>query len=344
MGTVRYTVIDGEVIAEKRGGVRRQYVPDPLGSTVALLDSTQAQTDTFAYWPYGEEFSRTGSTTATPFRYVGQLGYYQDGANRSYVRSRYLKQGTGLWLTQDPLGLGSGDSNFYRYIFNDPISSTDRTGLRPAREGIDVCGSDPKHNDPGIRKPIGPCRDGGTAVCVTCYETTAKGGNGIAHPDAPGCGRHPRTPRLGDCSIHSTPGHLKQCNPGNEIIFSDLMNGNSMGGKLPGGRCKACDGGQYHSGIDVFVGGTKAQCDKAFKNLGFAHGTNWYCVQCIDVKYIANPPLSNSTASKHVISVGIRWLLLKVMLPQSHRSFSAMAGTVSSNLLMAENLTSKDCE
>ena len=61
----RYTVIDGEVIAEKRNGVRSLYVPDPLGSTVALLDSTQAQTDTFSYWPYGENDARTGAT-ATP--------------------------------------------------------------------------------------------------------------------------------------------------------------------------------------------------------------------------------------------------------------------------------------
>ena len=42
---------------------------------MALLDNTQAQTDTFAYWPYGEERTRTG-TTPTPFRFVGALGYY----------------------------------------------------------------------------------------------------------------------------------------------------------------------------------------------------------------------------------------------------------------------------
>ena len=67
MATVRYTVIDGEVLSESRGGVKRDYVPDPLGSTVALLDNTQTKTDTFSYWPYGEEASRTG-TTPTPFR------------------------------------------------------------------------------------------------------------------------------------------------------------------------------------------------------------------------------------------------------------------------------------
>lgn len=52
MGVVNYTVVDGEVLSENRNGTKRDYVPDPLRSTVALLDSTQAQTDTFAYWPY----------------------------------------------------------------------------------------------------------------------------------------------------------------------------------------------------------------------------------------------------------------------------------------------------
>src|SRR5437870_9649218 len=103
MPTVRYTTVDGEIIAEKRGGVRRLYVPDPLGSTVALLDNTQAQTDTFSYWPYGEERTRTG-TTPTPFRFGGTLGYHRDSAPRAYVRARYLDSGKGLWLTTDPLG------------------------------------------------------------------------------------------------------------------------------------------------------------------------------------------------------------------------------------------------
>src|SRR5438067_6061627 len=99
---VRYTVVGGEVIAEKRAGVRRLYVPDPLGSTVALLDNTQTQTDTFAYWPYGEERSRTG-TTPTPFRFVGTAGYYRDSGSRVYVRARHLDISKGRWLVRDPL-------------------------------------------------------------------------------------------------------------------------------------------------------------------------------------------------------------------------------------------------
>src|SRR3954470_18489623 len=64
MGTVSYAVVDGEIISEDRDGAFRQYVPDPLGSTVALLDQNQAVTDTFSYWPYGEARSHSG--TAAP--------------------------------------------------------------------------------------------------------------------------------------------------------------------------------------------------------------------------------------------------------------------------------------
>ena len=46
--TVRYTVVGGEILSELRDGVKRDYVPDPSGSTVALLDSMQTITDTFS--------------------------------------------------------------------------------------------------------------------------------------------------------------------------------------------------------------------------------------------------------------------------------------------------------
>jgi len=126
----RYTVVDGEVIAEKRSGVRHQLVPDPLGSTMALLDNTQTQTDTFTYWPYGEEQSRTG-TTATPLRFVGTLGYYRDSSTKTYVRARYLSTQQGRWLTQDPIGFDSGDFNLYRYAENTPVNFQDPSGLLP---------------------------------------------------------------------------------------------------------------------------------------------------------------------------------------------------------------------
>src|SRR5438132_937455 len=120
----RYEVINGEVIAEKRGGVRRCYVPDSIGNTVALLDNMQTQTDTFAYWPFGEVRTRTG-TTGTPFQNGGTLGYYRDSTSKTYVRRRHVDTAKGRWLTKDPLGFMSVDQNLYRLARNNVTSRTD---------------------------------------------------------------------------------------------------------------------------------------------------------------------------------------------------------------------------
>ena len=139
MATVRYTTINGEVIAEKRGGVRSLYVPDPLGSTVALLDSTQSQTDTFSYWPYGENRTRTG-TTATPLQFVGTKGCRRDSPSKTYMRARTLDAVKARWMTQDPLGFSGGDANLYRYVANKATSTTDPSGTVPGdRYGDDLC-------------------------------------------------------------------------------------------------------------------------------------------------------------------------------------------------------------
>ncbi len=129
---VTYTVINGEVLSENRNGVIRDYVPDSLGSTIALLDNTQSITDTFEYWPYGEVRSRTG-TTATPFQFVGTLGYYTDASGRAYVRARYLRMDATRWLTEDPIGLTIVDLNIYRYVGSHPLRFVDPTGLQAAK-------------------------------------------------------------------------------------------------------------------------------------------------------------------------------------------------------------------
>jgi RHS repeat-associated protein len=125
---VFYTVLDGEILHENRAGVKRDYVPGPLGSTVALLDNTQAQTDTFTYWPYGEVKTRTG-TTATPFQFVGTLGYYRDSTGRNYVRARVQRTDLTRWQTEDPIGFKGGDWNLYRYVKDNPVTAQDSTGL-----------------------------------------------------------------------------------------------------------------------------------------------------------------------------------------------------------------------
>ena len=119
----RYTVVDGEVVSELRNGIRKDYVPDPLGNTVALLDNTLTVTDSWEYWPYGE--TRSGSS-ATPFTFVGTLGYYKDTSTRTYVRARHYRQNLGRWLTLDAfLTSKSG----YCYVLNLPVCRIDTNGL-----------------------------------------------------------------------------------------------------------------------------------------------------------------------------------------------------------------------
>jgi RHS repeat-associated protein len=128
MPTVRYTSFAGEIVGENRAGVKRDYVPDPLGSTVALLDNAQTKTDTFIYWPYGEERSRTG-TTATPMRFAGGAGYFRDSATKVYVRARHLQCAHARWLTSDPLWWRNGRVKPFCYVLDRPLVGLDPSGL-----------------------------------------------------------------------------------------------------------------------------------------------------------------------------------------------------------------------
>lgn len=124
---VRYTVLDGEIVEENRNGVITDYVADPLGSTVALLDGSHTKSDTFNYWPYGEVQSRSGST-ATPFQFVGTLGYYRDSSLRTYVRARCYRQSLGRWQTPDISAVIPSDP---WYAIQNPITFGDPTGYSP---------------------------------------------------------------------------------------------------------------------------------------------------------------------------------------------------------------------
>ena len=127
---VRYTVMNGQVVSENRGGVKHDYLSDPLGNTTALLDNTGAKTDTFTYFPFGNVASRTG-TTATPFQWVGGSGYYRDSSSRSYVRARTMYTSTGRWGMQDPIGFAGGDYNLYIYVENRVVTWVDPSGAFP---------------------------------------------------------------------------------------------------------------------------------------------------------------------------------------------------------------------
>jgi RHS repeat-associated protein len=101
--TVSYLTIDGEIVSETRSGVRSDYIPDPLGSMAALINSSHTITDTFSWWPFGQLRSHVGSST-TPLGFIGTKGYYADSVGiRLYVIQRVFRPQTTAWQTVDPL-------------------------------------------------------------------------------------------------------------------------------------------------------------------------------------------------------------------------------------------------
>jgi RHS repeat-associated protein len=246
--------------------VRKLYVPDPLGSTVALLDNTQTQTDTFTYWPYGEVRTRTG-TTPTPFQYVGTKGCYQDSSSRTYMRARVLDVQQGRWQTQDPIGFEGGDWNLYRYTVNRPVQDTDPSGqgCGPAAPVPGGAAGTPGGGGGLMQPPPGMMCPKGKPCYVTCYHghsTNYWNGHGV------GCPKHTRPMKgnqPGDCSTYCPQyGLPPSFPPGSTIHFFP-----SKGKKLPfpNRSCVICDCGPFYGDpskwgnrpscwVDIYVGVT----------------------------------------------------------------------------------------
>ncbi len=145
---VKYTVLDGEIISENRGGTISDYVPDSLGSTRFLLNSSQTATDSWDYWPYGEAVHVTG-TNPTPMQFVGTQGYYASNATKTYVRARLLEPQKARWLTEDPAGILVNGANGYSYAESAPTTYSDASGLQ-SRRSRNLCRGLRGFNSSGI--------------------------------------------------------------------------------------------------------------------------------------------------------------------------------------------------
>ncbi|MDP8909202.1 MAG: DUF6531 domain-containing protein [Chloroflexota bacterium] len=106
-------------------GARRYYHHDQLGSTRALTTTTGTVATRSDYDPYGNPTST--ATTSNPFGYAGQYTDHTTGL--IYMRARWYDPQTGQFITADPIGHASGETNLYRYAAGDPANFTDPTGL-----------------------------------------------------------------------------------------------------------------------------------------------------------------------------------------------------------------------
>ena len=122
--------LEGEVVGHVKGSEKRDYIVDPLGSVVAYLNSSQALTDQFEYWPYGELITEV-ETEVQPFLWVGSLGYFRDSDLRTYIRAREYRQDLGSWMQLDPLW-----PNESSYQYGPPVDTVDYLGLQRTQTNV----------------------------------------------------------------------------------------------------------------------------------------------------------------------------------------------------------------
>jgi len=130
-GSVTKYVHGNGLLYEVTGSALRAYHYDSRGSTIALTDAAGTVTDTFSCGPYGETWSRTG-TTNTPLRFCGQHGVQTDTNGLLSMRARFYSPEIKRFVSQDSY-LGSAMNplslNRYSYAEGNPISLIDPTGF-----------------------------------------------------------------------------------------------------------------------------------------------------------------------------------------------------------------------
>jgi RHS repeat-associated protein len=113
-------------LAMLRSSTTSYYSLDALGSATSLSNAAGALAQTYTFDSYGNQTASSGSLT-NPFRFAGRELDSETGLY--FFRARYYDSQTGRFISEDPIGFSGGDSNVYRYSFNDPVNLEDPSGL-----------------------------------------------------------------------------------------------------------------------------------------------------------------------------------------------------------------------
>jgi len=101
------------------------FLPDALGSALALTDPAGALQTEYTYEPFGKT-TASGISSTSPFQYTGREN---DATGLYYYRARYYHPGLQRFISEDPIGFDGGDINLYSYVANSPLNLIDPTGL-----------------------------------------------------------------------------------------------------------------------------------------------------------------------------------------------------------------------
>ncbi|MCE9567336.1 MAG: hypothetical protein K8U57_35490 [Planctomycetes bacterium] len=136
---------------------------DRQGSVQTVLDNSGSVSNQITYDAFG---NITSATVPTALPSVGfQGGLYDAATGEVRFGARDYNPLTQRWDEQDPLGLGGGDTNLFRFVGNGPTDGTDPSGKSLIVKGKDAldqvlsllkndvgmngAGSDPVYDDLG---------------------------------------------------------------------------------------------------------------------------------------------------------------------------------------------------
>src|SRR5690242_12329602 len=71
MPLTNYYSVSGELLGEKSGGARTDYLTDGLGNITATVNQAGALVNRYSYRPYGGLLSETSSGADPSFQWVG---------------------------------------------------------------------------------------------------------------------------------------------------------------------------------------------------------------------------------------------------------------------------------
>jgi len=100
------------------------FTQDHLGSTTALTNSSGGVVERAQY----EAFGANQSSSLTRYGFTGRER--DDATGLLYYRARWYDPQQGRFISEDPIGFDGGDTNFYSYVWQNPLNYRDPLGLQ----------------------------------------------------------------------------------------------------------------------------------------------------------------------------------------------------------------------
>jgi len=110
-----------------KGGQTYRIIADHLGSVRVVVNAASGTVaQQIDYDPFGQVLNDT-NPGFQPFGFAG--GLYDPETKLVRFGQRDYDPEAGRWTNKDPIFFDGGDTNLYAYVNNDPVNTTDPSGL-----------------------------------------------------------------------------------------------------------------------------------------------------------------------------------------------------------------------